>query len=183
MLVLYLATQHVRILPKPPHTKLNLQSDLPFLTSLTQTLSIWNPINQSSFLNTDSDDNNNSLVVANLAEVQQLDNRSRQPKKGDLITYFSHDFDVWLHFKIISKAKARSKYTGYYNICYLDIDREDNGIYFNMDPFWSVQEDMEKREPDKQPKLLRYTSDCNSVHPPFQWTIYLSVYKGGYKTE
>ena len=68
-----------------------------------------------------------------------------------------------MHFKIISKAKARSKYTGYYNICYLDIDREDNGIYFNMDPFWSVQEDMEKREPDKQPKLLRYTSDCNSV--------------------
>ena len=97
-------------------------------------------------------------------EVQQLDNQSRQPKKGDLITYFSHDFDVWLHFKIISKVKARSKYAGYYNICYLDIDREDNGIYFNMDPFWSVQEeDMEKREPDKQPKLLRYTSDCNSV--------------------
>ena len=41
----------------------------------------------------------------------------------------------------------------FYNICFLDIDREDNRINFKLDQFWSLLEVIEESEPDKQPKV------------------------------
>ena len=67
-------------------------------------------------------------------------NQNRLPKKGDTVTYWDSNFKNWLHVNIISKSKSTSKYASYCNICYLDLDRDDNGIYYLPGQCWLIQE-------------------------------------------
>ena len=60
-------------------------------------------------------------------------NQERPPKKGDIIHYYDADYSNWMRVRIISK----SNYHHYFNIRFLDINREDVGIYFKPGESWS----------------------------------------------
>ena len=60
-------------------------------------------------------------------------------------------------------ALAKSKYTAYYSIHYLDKVREDNIISFMLGQFWSLEENVGESKPEKEPKVYRHTQSwCQS---------------------
>ena len=67
-------------------------------------------------------------------------------------------------------ALAKSKYTAYYNIQYLDKGREDNRISFMLGQFWSLEENIGESKPEKEPKV--YT---HSVMVPVILVIFMLV--------
>ena len=54
-------------------------------------------------------------------------------------------------------ALAKSKYTTYYIIQYLDKGREPNRIFFMLGQFWSLEENVGESKPEKEPKVYRHT--------------------------
>ena len=92
-------------------------------------------------------------------------NQSRQPEKGDVVTYSDHNFYKWLQVQIITMALAKSKYTAYCNIQYLDKGKEDNRISFTLGQFWSwsLEENVGESKPENEPKVYRHIqSRCQS---------------------
>ena len=54
------------------------------------------------------------------------------------------------------KAKTKSKYAGYYNIKYLDIDMEDNNKNFNPRQFQSLEDNSGESKQEKEPETPRH---------------------------
>ena len=63
--------------------------------------------------------------------------QSRRPKKGDIISYFDPDFKDWIRIQIIGTQKPNSFHKDYFNIKFLDIDREDDGVYLLQGSYWN----------------------------------------------
>ena len=55
-------------------------------------------------------------------------NQSQRPRKGDVVSYFDLNCEDWMRVLIISMQKPSSVYPDYYNIRFLDLDRDDDSI-------------------------------------------------------
>ena len=63
--------------------------------------------------------------------------QSRRPRRGDVVSYYDDVYDDWLVVKVLGGCKALSKNNQYFNIRYLDIDREDDGLYLLEGEAWT----------------------------------------------
>ena len=63
--------------------------------------------------------------------------QSRGPRKGDVVSYFHLNCKDWMRVQIISMQKPSSVHCDYYNVRFLDLDREDDGIYLEPGSYWT----------------------------------------------
>ena len=53
------------------------------------------------------------------------------------MSYYDIDFEDCMRVKIISSYKQTSKHRDYFNIRFVDIDREDDGIFLYPGSYWT----------------------------------------------
>ena len=63
--------------------------------------------------------------------------QSCRPKKGDVISFFNLNFKDWTRIQIIGTQKPTSIHKDYFNIKFLDFDREDDGVYLYPGSYWT----------------------------------------------
>ena len=64
-------------------------------------------------------------------------NQSHRPRKGDLVSYFDSEYKEWITVRIIGTNKKTSKHCNYFNIEFVDLDRENDGIYLCEGDSWT----------------------------------------------
>ena len=64
-------------------------------------------------------------------------NQSRRPRRGDLVSYFDSEYEDWITVRIIGTNKKTSKHRNYFNIEFLDLDCENDGIYLCEGDSWT----------------------------------------------
>ena len=74
----------------------------------------------------------NQPTLAPAVPISSLD-QNRNPKKNDIIFYLDTESNTWL--RVLLFQKSRYKY--YWNIRYIDSDREDAGLYLISGQQWS----------------------------------------------
>ena len=79
------------------------------------------------------------MTVEQVLERYTVD-QSRRPKKNDIISYFDTQMGEWVRVRIIGSQKPTSVHRDYFNIRFLDLDREDEGIYLYIGSCWTIGE-------------------------------------------
>ena len=97
--------------------------------------------------------------------------QSRRPKKGDIISYFDSVIEDWIRIQIIGTQKPTSVHKDYFNIKFLDLDREDEGLYLYPGSYWTFgQPILRDQNPEAiathnpDPEVSR--SDCLAPRSP-----------------
>ena len=100
--------------------------------------------------------------------------QSRRPRKGDIISYFDLDCEDWMKVQIISTQKPSSVHRDYYNIKFIEIVRDDDGVYLEPGSYWTFgsptplnqlpqHEEQPNTEVNRSPALAPPSRDVSSV--------------------
>ena len=85
--------------------------------------------------------------------------QSQRPKKGDVVSYFDTDFNDWMQVMVIGTQKPSSVHKDYFNIKFLDIDRDDDGVFLYPGSYWTfglpVDKDQALDEAGPDPEGVR----------------------------
>ena len=85
------------------------------------------------------------MTVEQVLERYVVD-QSRRPKKNDVISYFDTQMQEWVRVKIIGSQKPTSVHKDYFNIRFIDLDRDDEGIYLYTGSCWTIGEPVIRQE-------------------------------------